>query len=294
MFLLGGASLSAQRTVYDRINRRVIFGDDRQIHQLILVDYTKLLGTVEGIEGDSLRFQLRNTTTPSFIPTHEVRYVGVFTGAPENTGRYGGGNVPAFTDLTYERTALPYSGKAQVRTIMLLYGVMEYNISDIFQVGAGVIGPLGLLTTQRARYSLTPMVHVGLSNQIAYFPLIPRFPQSGRVLMGDVSAIMTLGTSDRFLNIGFGQFYNNDNNFDGPIWLHRAAIGGKIGRKWHLYAEAAVSLNSGNDELELYPTINAAYGSRQHRWQFGIFSVFFDDTSFGPIPLPYVGYALYL
>lgn len=293
ILLLGAVELSAQRTVYDRINRRVNFGDTAQIHQVILVDYTKLLGTAEGIEGDSLRFRLRNAGTASSIPTYEVRYLGVFTGRPENTGQYSGDGIPAFTDLTYERTALPFGSKRQLRTIMLLYGVVEFNLDDYFQVGAGVIGPLGILTTQRARYSLTPMIHVGLSNQLAYFPLFQRFPEEGGVVMADLSAMLTVGTSDRFLNVGFGRFFNNDNFGDEAIWLHRAAIGGKIGRKWHLYMEAVVSLNGNFDELELYPTINGAYGSRRHRWQFGVFSVFFDDTSFGPIPLPYVGYALY-
>ena len=293
LLLLNCAGLSAQRTIYDRINRQVEFGDTSRIHQLILINYTKLLGTAEGIEGDSLRFRLRNTDRPSFIPTHEVRYVGVFAGQPENTGQFDNNTSPPFTDLTYERTALPFGSKTQLRTIMLLYGVVEFNLSDNFQVGAGVVGPLGVLTTQRARFSLTPNVHLGLSNQLVYFPFLQRFPEDGRVVIGDLSAMMTVGTSDKFFNLGFGRFYNNDAPSDDPVWLHRAAIGGKIGTKWHLYAEAAISLDTEINHLEFYPTINGAYGSRRHRWQFGIFTVVLDDEDFGPIPLPYAGYSLY-
>lgn len=282
-----------------RIHYRVEMGDTSQLHQLILLDYTKLLGTALEVKADSLYFQLRSAATVSAIPLKQLRYLGVFTVADSNEDPNGRtlrgprayGPAP-FTDLTYERTALPLKGKGQVRVINLIYAVTEWNVSENFQVGAGIGGPLGLISTQKLRFSLTPYLNVGITGQELLVPPIgfdPRF-----VLLGDVAAIVTVGDDRRFVNLGTGYMFNTDDR-DSPIAAHRFGIGGKIGYKWHLYGEFLMTMPSSNrfSDLNFFPSFTASLGQRRHRWNFGIFTVVFDEDGIFPPPLPFVGYSYY-
>lgn len=286
--LLIASALSAQ-SYKSRIHYRVNLGDSTQNHQLILLDYSKLLGTAVSIDNDTLYFKLHSANEPSAIPVREMRYLGEFMGKDRQRALTQA--TPGFTDLTYERTALPFHSKGQFRTIMVLYNVAEFNLNDHIQIGAGVGGPLGILTTQRLRTSLLPELHVALSNQALYVPLLDGF-ESNTVIIGDLTALVTLGNDQRFLNLGTGIFYNTDTS-DEQIWLHRMGVGGKIGAKWHLYGEAVVSLSERFNVFELYPSFNASYGSRNHRWQFGFMTIVFDGESFVSPPIPYVGYSYY-
>jgi hypothetical protein len=45
--------------------------------------------------------------------------------------------------------------------------------------------------------------------------------------------------------------------------------------------------------LQIFPSFNASLGVRQHRWQFGVFTIFLDEDNFFPPPLPYIGYSYY-
>ncbi len=288
--------LSAQ-TYESRIHYKVVLGDTSQLHQIILLDYTKMLGVAQEIANDSIYFQLRSAAEPSAIPLNELRYLGIFTASdsPEGRERYFQ-EVPGFTDLTYERTALPLKGKGQVRVINLLYGVVEWNLNENIQLGAGVAGPLGVLFTQKIRTSLTPNLHVGITGQQLWVPLVVNFDNT-QIVLGDVAGIVTFGDEKRFMNIGAGILFNTDAFQDeSPLTAYRLGIGGQIGQKWHVYSEMLMAVpNESNrfGDLSLFPSLNASYGSRRHRWQFGIFTVFLDEESFFPPPLPYVGYSYY-
>ncbi len=287
--LLAGAL--AGQSYRSRIHYKVKLGDEKQLHQLILLDYTKLLGTALDIKADSIYFRLRSADELSVIPLAEMRFLGEFvTGQSAlSVPRV----APPLTDLTYERTALPFNGRGQLRIINLVYGVAELNLNQNVQVGLGVAGPLGLLTTQRLRFSLNPQLHLGISNQ-ALFPPFNQGNGQGVFAIGDLTTMLTIGTERRFVNLGTGIFYNRDNN-DGPVPLHRIGIGARVGERWHLYSEVLMSLDPGFSfpQLQIFPSFNASLGARRHRWQFGIFTVVLDEDSFFPPPLPYVGYAYY-
>ncbi|MEM9259564.1 MAG: hypothetical protein AAGA62_07940, partial [Bacteroidota bacterium] len=208
------------------------------------------------------------------------------------SGRSGTGLGPGFTDLTYERTALPFHSSGQVKVINLIYAVTEWNLNENLQIGIGLAGPLGILGTVRYRFSLGKEVHLGLSNQ-TLFPPFAQF-DNDLIMLGDVSAMLTLGDERRFLNLGTGMFYNTD-DFEEPLNAHRFGIGGRVSNRVHLYAEALMVLNNDDfsRELSLLPSANVSIGARRHRWRFGVFSLFFDEDSFVPPPLPYVGYTYY-
>jgi len=303
--LLLGFSVGLQAQSYEsRIHFAVQIGDTAQLHQLILLDYTKLLGTALEIDEENIRFLVRSATEPSIIPLRELRFLGVFNlGGSSSVSRRAArlfnrsGAGPGFTDLTYERTALPFHANGRVKVINLLYAVTEWNLNDHVQVGAGIAGPLGILFTGRLRHSLSEDIHVGLSGQALY----PPFAQfnSEFILVGDLTTMFTFGNENRFLNLGTGLLFNTD-DFEDNIVNYRFGIGGKIGRRVHLYAEALAILEEFNRftggsfrELRLIPSLNVAVGARRHRWRFGLATVYLDEDNFFPPPLPYVGYSYY-
>jgi len=197
-----------------------------------------------------------------------------------------------FTDLTYEPTALPYGTKAEVKTINLIYATTEWSLNDHFQIGVGLAGPLGILATQRARWSLSPLIHVGVSNKLLYVPVNQAFGNGRLPLLGDLHGMLTIGTGRRFLNLGTGLLYDNVNggrgDGSGTAWGHRMGIGAQLSKRWSIYSEALMILSSSgrfrNRSLVLLPTFNAALHVRQHRWNFGIATVQEEGFSFFPPP----------
>ena len=61
-----------------RIHYKVKLGDEEQLHQLILLDYTKLLGTALEVDEENIRFNVRSATDVSIIPTSKLRFLGDF------------------------------------------------------------------------------------------------------------------------------------------------------------------------------------------------------------------------
>ncbi len=295
LLLVCCCNLSAQ-SYRSRIHYKVKLGDTQQLHQLILLDYTKLLGVALEIKDNEILFQLRSSPEVSTIPLSQLRFLGIFTGANGKASALNWTETVGLADLTYERTALPYQTKSQLRVINLLYVVPEFNLNKHLQVGLGLAGPLGVLATARLRFSVLPKVNIGVSNQT----LLPPFDQGFQrsiFLIGDIHAMMTIGDEDKFFNLGTGFFYNTD-DFVRNAWTHRLAIGGRLSSKWHLYAEMMLVLDREDNffssrEVTLLPTVNAALGKRRHRWQFGVMSVFLGSGDVVPFPIPYVGYQYY-
>ena len=288
------SSLSAQ-DYFSRMNNRVRVGDTTQVHQVILLDYSKLLGVVEKIEEGELYFRLHGVLDVTRFPLEQVRYVGLYI-PPGSAGRLGGMDRLGMTDMTYERTALPYTGRGQVKIINLVYAVSEFNINENLQLGAGLGGPLGVIGTARYRYSISPYVHVGASAQVLYPFLLGRgFNNNSIILLGDVTGLATFGTERKFLNIGTGFMFNTDAFDEKTLWVHRAGAGGAISDHWHLYGELLFTLS--NDEffrqLSVFPSISASWSMSRHRWRFGIFTNFIDSEELFVPPLPYVGYSFY-
>ncbi|MEL7163427.1 MAG: hypothetical protein AAFN92_21900, partial [Bacteroidota bacterium] len=105
--------------------------------------------------------------------------------------------------------------------------------------------------------------------------------------------MLTFGNDRRFLNLGTGLFFNTD-DFEPNAIMHRIGIGGALSPRVHLYGETVLAAGRGRRrDLNLLPSVNVSIGARRHRWRFGIFTVFLDEDSFFPPPLPYVGYSYY-
>lgn len=285
----------AAQSYQSRIHYKVKLGDTRQLHQLILLDYTKLLGVALDIEGDKIYFQVRSSSEVSEIPLYQLRFLGIFTGNSSNNSFSGNQSTIGLSDLTYERTALPYQTRSQLRIINLIYLVPEWNLNKHLQLGIGLAGPLGVLATAKLRYTVLPDVHVGLSNQVLFPPFSQGF-NDGALVLGDAHALVTVGSDKRFFNLGTGILYNTD-DFEGSAWGYRAALGGQLSRKWHLYAESLMVLGRSRDgiprDVTLLPSVNAALGVRSHRWQFGLITVYSGFNDVGPLPIPYIGYSYY-
>ena len=296
-------ALSAQN-YQSRIHYRVDLGSEEQVHQLILLDYTKLLGTALEVDERHIRFLVRSATEVSVIPTSRLRHLGVFkpVGERSRTPYNYGDNRPTvgFTDLTYEPTALPYTSKAEVKVINLLYATTEWSLNDHLQIGVGLAGPLGVLATQRLRWSLSPLLHVGVSNKMMYVPLAETV-STRLALLGDVHGMLTVGNQRRFLNLGTGILYDNNSGGRGDgrasVWAHHMGMGARLSPRWTIYTEALMILSDrgrrGRRNVLLLPTFNAALSVRQHRWNFGLATVQEERFAFFPPPIPYVGYSFF-
>jgi hypothetical protein len=286
-----GSTLVAQ-SYRSRIHHKVRIADTTQLHQLIMLDYSKLLGVAMDVDADSIYFQLRSSAEVSAIPLEELRFLGIFVS--ESLSGLGPGPAAGFADLTYERTALPYHTGAQLKVVNIIYSVVEWNLNKNIQLGVGLAGPLGLLATQRFRFSLGPGVHLGFSNQLLTTVLL-----DPNALLGDSHVMLTVGNEQRFFNLGTGILFNTDAFDDTTSWAHRMAVGGKVGNKWHFYSEVLMVLSdnegrfSNSRDLTLLPSFSGSLAVRSHRWKFGLLTVLLDEDSFFPPPIPYIGYAYY-
>jgi hypothetical protein len=286
--LLCLSTLSAQ-ALSSRMQAQVRIGDTTQLHQVILLDYSRLLGTVTAIAEDSVTVRVATIAEPVRLPSAQIRYIGL-SGPASRRPRPERERVP-IGDLTLLRTALPYPSHREFRTVMLLYNTVNWSLNEHFQIGVGLAGPLGILASQRYRTSVRPWLHLGLSNEIVAAPLIA-FGDDRLPLAGDLTTLITVGTADHFFSTGAGIFYLSDNPAS-PITNFRLGMGTRLGRPTHLYAEVIAYVDDRIDEIGVLPSLNLSLTRRSHRWTFGLMSYFLDDPFTSPAPIPYVSYALF-
>ncbi|MGB3800723.1 MAG: hypothetical protein WA952_12985 [Lewinella sp.] len=291
LLLLSVCSLRAQN-YEDRINPQVIIGDTSQVHQLILRDYTRLRGVVTRIGVDSLYVVIATVPEAVAIPTDEMRHLGLYR--PDRwtplLRPLQSVAIPDLDDLTFIRTALPFSRDRRFKSVMLIYNAIHWNLNDHLQIGTGLAGPLGILFTQRYRTSLTPYLHLGVSNELLLVPTVGisdgEFPA-----VGDLTSMLTVGNSSQFFNVGFGIFYDMVSS-SGVIPNFRVGTGVRLSRRVHLYAEMLGYLDN-FDGLGLLPSLNVSVAKRRHRWSYGLLSIFL-DSEFNPlVPIPYISYSVY-
>lgn len=276
----GHPTINAQDNSF-RMDPNVTLGDTSQRHLLILLDYSKLIGFAEDIDGGELVFQLYNADNVSRFSLTEVRYLGIY-GETEKERNAIGSAGPALTDFTYTRTALKPEGRGRYRNLNLLYNIAEFNLNDNVQFGTGVLVPFGFLFTQRVRFSAGEFVNFGLSNQASLI-LIDQF--EGAFVVGDLKAIATYGTNERLLNFGIGILYATTSTE--TVNTISLGGGGKIGRNWHLYGEMGIFNDEFGDTVVI-PTFSASYAAASHRWRFGIATILVEESFV--IPLPFLGY----
>ncbi|PPK85780.1 hypothetical protein CLV84_2687 [Neolewinella xylanilytica] len=275
----------------DRINREVVIGDTTQTHQVILRDYSRLRGTVTEVRSDSFFLKVASVPESLAIPTDALRHLGLYRPerSPELVSPRPAREIADLDDLTLVRTALPFATDRRFQTVMLAYNAIEWRFGEHFEIGTGIAGPLGVLFNQRYRTSLTPYLHVGLSNELLLFPLIGSsadFP-----VVGDLTTLLTVGNATQFFNAGVGLFYGGGGN-DGPTYNYRVGAGVRVSRRVHLYGEMLGYFDP-FDGFGLLPSLNVAVAKRRHRWSYGIMSVFLDSEFNPAVPIPYISYTVY-
>ena len=287
LFLFLGALRAQSYT--ERINRRVVIGDTTQVHQLILRDYTRLRGTVTEVRRDSILMQVYSIPEPVSVPTFQMRHIGLLP-ASSNPQSAPTSDLPNLDDLTLVRTALPFSRRKRLKSVMLVYNSLEWNLNRHVQLGVGVALPFGVLLNQRYRTSLTPYLHVGVSNEILLVPFLV-FDDEGFPAVGDLTALLTVGSGAQFLNLGYGIFYNLSQD-EAAIPNFRIGAGTRVSRRVHLYGEL-VGVVEPDARFTLLPSVNVALTKRRHRWSFGLATSFVEREFTGGTPVPYVSYSLY-
>lgn len=305
LFLILFATALTAQSYLTRIHNRVHFGDTLQLHQLILLDYTKLLGRAEDIQQDTLLFKLRGAADASRIPAEEIRFLGVYSpNAPVGVTyskdssrvivrtRLPKDPVYDFQDLTYVQTALPFAFGGQYKNTNAFYNRVEWNGRN-FGGGVGTLAPVLLTANLKVRFSVAPKFHLGLANEIGVSLFESVFDDP--LLLGDLRAIATIGDSHHFFNIASGPFYQL-NSGTPTVFLHRLGIGGSFGTRWTLYGELGVfrdnneRFSTPRRALSIIPTFTAALRTRRHRWNFGLLGVLTDINDIFVAPIPYLGY----
>ena len=287
LFLMAGAVQAQSYT--QRINHRVAIGDTSQVHQLILRDYTRLRGTVLEVRRDSIVMQVASVPEAVRVPTFQMRHIGILPRS-ERLQAVADGDVPAMDDLTLVRTALPFPRRKRLKTVMLVYNSLEWQLDRHVQLGVGAALPFGLLLNQRYRTSLTPYLHVGVSNETLLVPFLI-FGEDGFPAVGDLTTMLTVGSGAQFLHLGYGIFYNLTDGTE-PVPNFRVGAGTRISRRVHLYGEL-VGVLEPDDRFTLLPSLNLARTVRRHRWSFGLATSFVEREFNSGVPVPYVSYSLY-
>ena len=282
------ADLSAQ-SYEDRVNPEVVPGDTSQRHQVILRDYTRLRGLVTEIREDSFFLVVATVPDTLALPTAALRHLGLYRPErwEESGPRRRSGEISDLNDLTYLRTALPFAARKHIKSVMLVYNAIDWTLNDHWQLGTGLAGPLGVLFTQRYRTSLTPYLHVGLSNETLFVPL-GDVTNGGFPAVGDLTTLLTLGNPSQFMTTGFGLFYSGGEQ-SGSVYNYRVGAGLRVSRRVHLYGEMLGFYDS-NNTFTLLPSLNIAVAKNRNRWSYGLMSVLVDPDSFIPFPIPYISY----
>ncbi|NJB84689.1 hypothetical protein GGR26_000434 [Lewinella marina] len=266
-----------------RISARVTIGDTSQVHLLTLVDNSTFFGTVTAVTGDSVRLVSRSFADPLVVPWERVHRISRYRGG------WGAPSAQlALDDLTLVRTALPFAGRRRFKTVMLMYNALDFNLNPHLQLGVGNAAVLGLTFSQRYRTSLSSWLHLGVSNETLVIPTLSLY-SVGVGLAGDLTGLLTVGSSDQFVHFGTGLFYIAG---EGPLANFRLGAGRRISPSVHLSGELlAVGTDAG--QLAVLPSLTVGLARRSHRWGFGLATVMHDGETFFPPPIPYLSYAVY-
>ncbi len=275
-----------------RIGPGLVYGDTTELHQLVLNNYSRFVGTATGLRDNELYFKIRGANdTTTFLIT-EVRYVGLLgsstrTGLPAAASyqniTYDDRYDMTFTDPTYLRTAFLNSGKGQLRIVNAIYSVAEINANKNIQLGGGILLPLGFLFTQRLSFQVAGPVHIGVSNQM----FLPILTFGGLSLYGDASVNLSIGSEARFLSIGRGLLY--DTQFGGSAESYTLSLGGALSPSIQMYSEIML-VESAFRSTNLLPSLSIAITNRRHRWRAGIFRII--EPGIELFALPLAGYDL--
>lgn len=277
-----------------RIGPGLVYGDTTELHQLVLANYSRFVGTATGLRDNELYFRIRGADDTTTFLTSNIRYVGLLAGSARaavlspagasfDDTVYDGRYDMTFTDPTYLRTAFLNRGKGQLRIVNAIYSVVEINATKNIQFGGGMLLPLGFLFTQRLGFRVAGPVHIGMSNQM----FLPILTFGSTAPYGDVSVNLSVGSEARFLSVGRGLLYDTD--FDETAESYTLSIGGALSPTVQAYSEIML-VETAFGNTNLLPSLSVAFTNRRHRWRVGLFRII--ERGLDLFALPLAGYEL--
>lgn len=274
-------ALSAQR-----IEGRLNMSDTTQVHQLTLIDGSLITGRLITMHVETWDFKCNNkveSIATNRISTLKVLDKGKTQGSnnvviePANLTNSGNSEVIA------SPTAIPLKyGEAYYETVWGYYNYVECGIGKGVSIGAGGAFPL-LSTRLRWGMPIKKNVYIGLCASNYTSPLI-YFPSNGSIglaigTLGIVSANLTLGRSNRFLNIGAGTSYIFSVGYNGGFLSESArpvlSVGGAfpIGKRFAFLSDNIIlPYLSGTNRLIL-PSVAIRYFKKNIRLDFGLWGM---------------------
>ncbi|MEM6396926.1 MAG: hypothetical protein AAF741_11320 [Bacteroidota bacterium] len=254
------------------IGKGVVLGDTTQVHVLTTNSQERIIGSAMDIDGDKLLFIPRYAEEVVEFPTAEVRSVRLFqVGYSDNN----------LSDGTYLYTALPGANRGgRYRNVSVLGSLAEFDLNKNVRLGVGFLLPVGIAVSQRIRASLSPGLHVGLSNQSVWS--LRQFDDNE--LAGDLAGLVTLGDNRLFLSMGYHFFYSTS-FFSEDSRGVSMMVGGQISDQWHLYSEWMYTETRSFRGSGLIPSFSASCSLNRWRIRFGVFWGYGELVTDSPLPI---------
>ncbi|MGB3548176.1 MAG: hypothetical protein WBA17_14470 [Saprospiraceae bacterium] len=273
LLLALGTSLSAQ--TYS-VSGSLSLEDSTQLHIVYLRNGDRLLGRITGFNKREVQFRLRYIEEIMIFPAAEVEALGYLRDTGTSDRRPGGNDgLPdqlLTEDLFYTQTALPQLVKRRYRNTLLLANSIDWQLGKNANLGVGAILPIGIYIPARLHTEVLPKVHIGLNNLF----FLNVLNQGDAPLVGDISAVATLGTHHTYLNVGYGYFYSVTGGNPATPGV-RLGGGTMVGPRLRLYVDLIYVL----DEFEegVLPFIGGSFAGRRARVDLALLPIVavFDD-----------------
>ena len=163
-------------------------------------------------------------------------------------------------------------GVTEFRSNMVLYNTIEHGITNNVTVGGGFFSILlvnAVTGKIKLGFSLTDMIHVAVGAQggvgFTFY--------DGGYSMGLFYGVLSIGTSDRFINVSVGRGKGQDDNMGTTGY----SMGGsfRMGEHWRInveyfhFEDPYYSYYDPTDNI--FGTLGLSWSKRQHQVDFGIF-----------------------
>ncbi len=284
LFLLPFCSFLGAQTY--SVSGKLSLDDSTQLHILYLRNGDRLMGQILGFNEKEVRFRMRYATEELVFPADAVEALGYLRESGvanrkesrERLDAIDEDGVLLTEDLFYTQTALPQLVRRRYRNTMLLANSIDWQIGDHANIGVGAILPFGLYVPTRFHTELLPNVHLGLNNLF----FLNTLTLNDVPLVGDISAVATLGNHRTYLNVGYGLFYSVASEAPATSGI-RLGGGTMVGPRLRLYVDLIYVL----DEFQegVLPFIGGSYAGRRARVDVAFLPIVavFDDF---PLILP--------
>lgn len=277
--------------------------DSSRTYVLITERGDRFVGRIKAYEGDDILFQIENNIVLTFnqeeIETiqifEEYSGSGLIKGAPDYIPMSGQEN------LFISPSAFNYkTKKGEYRNTQIFLNSIDYGVSDNFSLGAGLI-PFFVANVVDLRTKLTfnvgDYVHFGAGAHLVAGFTLGGLGENWSV--GIPHGTISIGTEEKFLNVGFGKFLPFDDNV-GNLKSDLIMVGGsfRISKKGRIFADL-IKVNEVEDPFfgsrgeYTMIMIGGSWFNVKNRLDFGVFVL--PDSGTGDliqtIGFPVISYA---